>query len=97
MNYRELNLLMYLETCLVDHSGVVDHRKINDEERELMNSWKKQGLIKHGRIYSKDYKPGRTHWVLFSEKAWKLAHEERIARANRLQKKIKFERLGLED
>ena len=81
---KQLSLLLYFETCLVDHCGRVDSARINDEERALAKSWAKGGLIGFGRIAARDCTiGGGSLWVTFSDEAWRLAHDERRARADR--------------
>ena len=93
----ELNLLLYLETCLVDATGMVDQMKLNDEDRKIMGKWNASGFVLSGRLryaeidslYIKNV-PGRrqiTHWVRFTDSAWAAAHQERLDRANRCLKK----------
>ncbi len=93
MNQKQINLLVYLETCMVDYGGKVEARRINGDDYALMEAWKKEGLIKFGRLFASEAnKEGRsyvaTHWVLFTEKAWELAHQYRRERAARLIPKV---------
>lgn len=82
MTKQELSLLLYLETCAVDHSGRVSQEKLNDEEREIIKAWTKSGYIAFGRICIKSIVE-RTHWVLLSMDATRDAHAERALRAAR--------------
>ena len=88
MDKDERSLLLYLETCLVDNRGRVDQKKLNNDDRHIMELWRDNGFVNFGRIHPDEYmeKMG-THWVELSEDAWKLAHEERRARSRRLLEK----------
>lgn len=86
---KEKSTLLYLETCLVDQYGRVDGRKLNDEDMTNILKFKEMGLIEFGRIVfarikeMRKYGIHRTHWVRFSNKAWKLAHKWRKERSER--------------
>ena len=90
-DYREKNLLMYLETCCVDHDGLMDGRKVNAAEMEWMKEWAEIGLITIKRLPASIVcsEKNRTrqyqvsHLVSLSEEAWDVAHKERRARAIR--------------
>ena len=95
MNPQELNLLLYLECMAVDYGGKIDQRRINDQERDTLNSWANSGFIQYGRIAAADIVPGLTHWTILSDKAWDAAHNERRARHNRMMQNRKAEFIGL--
>ena len=82
------SLLMYLETCLVDKTGNVDSRRMNEEEMEIAKRWAKQGLIEFGRlpahkVFARKRSTWKTHYVRFSDKAWIDASRFRRERAER--------------
>lgn len=81
----ERSLLLYFETCLVDNSGNVDVRRMNDNDRAIAERWTEQALIRFERRRYHDIPEDsfRTHHVQFSAYAWILAHQERRARAER--------------
>lgn len=87
----ELSLLLFLETCAVDHGGLVDVHGMNDEDRIITNRWHEAGYIEYGRIRAHDIRnfanSSCTHWVELSPTAFRDAHQERIARAERMKKK----------
>jgi len=83
----EKSLLLYLETCVVDHAGAVDGRKMNQGDFEIVEKWNEVGFIKFGRICFKDISENRANWVFLSEPAWELAHKERRAKAGRMYEK----------
>ena len=87
------NLLLYLETCMVDHGGAFRWNKIGDDEK-FLNEYQEEGMIRYGRMPFKEIEKMRynlgpagpfTHVITeFSEKAWILAHKLRRERASRL-------------
>lgn len=86
----EANILLYLETCLVDHRGFLQPVRMNSIDWTIMERWKKDKLIDFGRRAYKNitkYPAGaggaRTHWVQFTDKAWTLAYRYRRERAER--------------
>lgn len=83
MTRNERSLLLYLESRAVDFGGKVDSLKMNAEDHETAEKWASAGFVGYGRFYSKDVKMSCSYWVELSEEAWKLAHEERKARAAR--------------
>lgn len=90
MNKDERSLLLFFETCAVDHRGKVDARHMNDADLKIAETWNKSKFVQFGRIKFKDITPSvgvskLTHWCLLSDEAWKLAHEERVARAKRMK------------
>lgn len=93
MNREQISLLVYLETCMVDHGGKVEGCRINGDDHALIATWKEEGLVKFGRLFASEAcQEGRsyeaTHWVLFTDKAWDLSHHFRRKRAERLIPKV---------
>ena len=86
----EKSILLYLETCLVDECGRVEGRRMNLEELKIINQWVTEGFVEFGRLSMKAIKKLRgggkiyTHWVRFSKSAWKMAHEFRHQRSDRM-------------
>ena len=80
----EKSLLLFLECAAVDHTGIYRRESTNAEDRELMDTWRDQGFINHGRVASKWLKEGRTVWATLSPEAFKLAHQLREERALRM-------------
>jgi hypothetical protein len=60
MTKDERSLLLYLETCAVDHTGKVDGIKMNDEDRAIAERWAQEGFIKYGRVCAADAFPCAT-------------------------------------
>lgn len=89
MNREELSLLLYLETRVVDHGGLVDARRMNAADFKVAKRWAALDFISFGRLASDCLgKFGDcTHWCQLSGEAWELAHAERKARAARLYEK----------
>ena len=86
----EKNILLYLETCLVDSRGFIQPARMNDTDWEIMDGMKEGGLIDFGRRLYKDIRAysigaggAKTHWVKFSDQAWQLAHKCRQERGER--------------
>lgn len=72
-------------------------RKMNQDDWNIMEQWEMDGFVKYGRVAFDDYmqKMGE-YWVELSNSAWKLAHQERKARSERMIEKrewIKTEEL----
>lgn len=80
LDWSQLSLLVYLETCVVDYRGRVDSRRMTHEDWEVMEVWKEEGFVRFGRIAAADHNYQGNMWVELSEGAWKEAHAERIAR-----------------
>ena len=93
MTKEERSLLLYLETCSVEHGGTVESRCMNTDDFETAKQWERDGFIDFGRITMKDCEHSRshgrasTHWVVLSSQAWELAHQERKARFERIYAK----------
>ena len=89
------SLLLYIETCAVDYIGTIDRKKINDEEFEQLEEWKKTGFLKvFERIYSKKILKIQktssrvpTHICKLSRRALRQAQRERRTRIERTWKK----------
>ena len=91
------NLLLYLETCMVDHGGAFRWNKIGDDEIYL-EEFNQEGLISFERLpfsliekHRYNLGPGGpfTHRLTyFSEKAWVKVTGLRRERAARLVKKL---------
>lgn len=82
----EKSLLLFFETCYVDHGGLVCGARMNDGDFEIAERWNTDGFIKFERICAADVKPGLTasnHCVKLTPDAMTLAHKERWARAER--------------
>ena len=88
----EKSLLLYFETCLVDAYGRVAGACINKKDMEITKKFMALELIEFGRLSFKTIQKFRgnklsqiyTHWVRFSDKAWKLAHKWRRERSERM-------------
>lgn len=95
----EASLLLYLECRAVDHAGIVDMARMNTDDVKTAEQWTRDGFIEFGRIAYKDIQgkermsslqSSPTHWVRLTPKAWKVAHVERCARAERMWKKRSY-------
>jgi len=87
MNKDEQNLLMYLETCLVDYRGKVTGARMNSIDFDIAKGWIKDKLIEFQRIpfreINKESPFPVTHTVKFSSKAWEFAQQFRRERAEK--------------
>jgi len=101
----ERSLLLYFESVAVDYGGLCQGVRMNKDDFTIAKRWNESKFIKFGRIYSKHTISAgaeaggqypRTHWVVLSEEAWKLAHEERRERSKRLESNLTVERIGIE-
>ena len=84
----EVALLLYLETCAVDHRGRIDTQRMNAADFVLAESWKARGIINFGRIIIADqrFTVGMrvgTHWVQFTDAAFLVVARLRQERAER--------------
>jgi len=88
----EENLLLYFESCLVDNHGLVEAKRMNEEDFKIAKQITSDGLIAFGRRPFDDIKksinPSYTNWVRFTEDAWDYAHGLRRGRAERHNKTI---------
>lgn len=91
LSKKELRLLLCLETCEVDYGGLVDSACLNKEEFEIMRVWNDQGFVKSGRV-SSDSDTARKYWCELSSEAWRLAHNERKARSDRIKSTRKWKK-----
>lgn len=84
MSKDERSLLLFLETRAVDYGGRVKEAHMNKEDFKIAEKWNEEGFIEFGRIVARNINTDGGHWVKLSDDAWKLAQEERKARATRM-------------
>lgn len=89
MSADERSLLLFFEACAVDNTGLIDGRRMNDDDFVIAKRWHDEGFCRFGRIYSKHIMDGRfskpySNWVELTPEFFTLAHQERIARAERM-------------
>lgn len=82
----EKSALIYAETCLVDYAGLLEGIRMNADDITAFDKFKELGLIDFGRIPFKAISSligsrKCTHWIEFTDEAWKLAHSIRRIRA----------------
>lgn len=94
MNKQEKDLLLFFEDCEVNHAGLVDTRRMNDEDREIAEKWNASGFVQFGRIALSDVAASRhykennlTHWCILRKDAWEEAANQRRTRAFRNRNK----------
>lgn len=83
MTRTEVNLLLFLETCVVDQAGLIRGPNMNADDITIAREWDEVGFIKFSRLKFKQIRDDRTHMVLLSEAAHWLAGHERHRRAIR--------------
>ena len=80
---REMNTLLYLESCLVDQNGRLEAIRMNEEDWAVIEKMKDHITVIRGMSPMVD---GRhfTHRVTrFDQTAWEMTHQERQVRAMR--------------
>ena len=82
----EKSMLLFAECCVVDHGGIYQSERTNAEDREVMDRWKAEGFIDHGRVSSEFLTATRRVWITLSPEAMALAQELRRERADRMWK-----------
>ena len=89
LSREEKSLLLFLETCAVDHGGLVNPAHMSAEDMVIAERWSEDSFVWFGRVLSKSLKAtGKySYWCELSEAAWLLAHAERHDRAGRMAKK----------
>jgi len=90
MDKAERSLLLYFETCAVDRGGLVDLRRMNDEDKGIKDQWNMDEFVLFGRVRFADVKNYGTHWCELSNEAWEIAHLERMARHIRMNNKRRW-------
>ena len=85
----ERSIILYAESCSVDYGGLLEGKRMNDDDLAALRKFQDAGLLSFGRVPAKllrplsDYGRNPTHWVTFTDDAWQLAHELRRERAAR--------------
>lgn len=74
----EISLLLYLDTCAVDHGGMLDQRKMNAADRDTLARWAAEKYVETGRRCFDD---GGGNWVHLPPETMADAHLARAARA----------------
>lgn len=81
---KELNLLLYLEHCLVDQFGRLEAIRMNQDDWDVVEKMKDHITIIRGMsptVNGKHY----THRIIkYDDVAWEMTHAERKARAKRM-------------
>ena len=90
MSKTELSLLLFLETCAVDHAGRIRTDSMNDDDRKIAERWNATGYVSYGRVCYADAVRGENAWCRLSATAFEDAHSERRARAERMWASKKY-------
>jgi hypothetical protein len=77
-------LLLYLESRAVDHGGLVDACRMNDNDFVLVAKMAETRFVDWGRLASEDCRAGARYWVVLSDLAWVTAAHLRRSRADRM-------------
>jgi hypothetical protein len=77
-------LLLFAECACVDHGGIYQSERLNDDDRAILKKWQLEGFCEHGRVASEHLTPTRKVWLRLSDEAMRLAHELRMERATRI-------------
>lgn len=74
----ERSVLLYAETCVVDYAGLLEGKRMNNDDIDALKKFEAAGILTFGRIPARAlaWMVGRecTHWVEFNDSAWALAH-----------------------
>ena len=84
MTREERALLLFFENCAVHHAGKVATVHLNDDDLKIAQNWNAGGFIHYGRVAFKGCDLHGSHWCRLSDEAWRLAHAERQAHADRM-------------
>ena len=92
------SLLMYFETCVVDHGGLVDGRRMNADDFATAKLWCESGFTEFRRLKMSAVRHYATcghfnHRVILSDAAMAEAHNQRRLRAKRGELRVN-EQLG---
>ncbi len=87
MSKDEKSLILFFETAAVDYGGKLNTAHMNADDMKIAKEWTNEGFVAFSRIASKFLDGVKTHSVVLSDDAWRIAHEERKERFNRLYSK----------
>lgn len=83
------SILLYAETVVVDHSGLLEGQRMNPDDHENLRQMQAMGWLAWGRIPASllgasggTRKP--THWCRFYPAAFQVAHACRMIRAEQV-------------
>jgi len=90
----EKSLLLFFETCEVDNSCIVNTLHMNDKDFEIAKKWNENGFVTFKRMpmayiqYLFPRNINKTHYVILSEEATKMANLLRQERAKRMRNRF---------
>jgi len=92
LSKQERKILLYIEDCLVNKLGRLEGRRMNKEDIIAIDSLVKKGIVAHfGRLAWKvvEYWANKgmdrpTHYVRLTDEGWKVAHQLRREKSERL-------------
>lgn len=79
----EISLLLYAESCMVDYGGLYQFERTNEADRKIMDRWRKDGFMDHGRVASECLRPHVSLWLRLSPEGVAMAQELRRRRIER--------------
>ena len=86
MNRTEKSILLYVETCCVDHGGLLEAQRMNKDDMDALTRLADADQLTWGRIPARflpaanqQRKP--THWARLTSQGWTLAHRLRRERS----------------
>lgn len=84
MSKDEKSLLLFLETRAVDYGGRVNIQHVNKGDMEIASKWNATDFLYFGKIVIRNHNSDGTHWVHLSDEAFKIAHQLRLERVNKM-------------
>ena len=96
----ELSLLLYLEVCLVDFGGLVDTRKMNEDDEFILKDWIIEEFVQcfsipleNRYLLPREIRHHKTRIIKFSQKAWDYSYRARKMRARRMASEAPYRML----
>ncbi len=91
----EKNLLLYIETCVVDYAGTVEAVRMNEVDFEAAKTLEEKGLcsVRRLKIASIEKRKGSrkpTHHAILSDEGWVCAQRLRKEKAEMRSKRQKI-------
>ena len=84
MSKDERSLILFFESASVAYGGRLNTAHMNADDIKIAEDWTDEKFVTFSRIASHFLKGDKTHSVVLSDDAWRIAHEERRQRFNRL-------------
>jgi len=88
MTKDEKSLLLFFEACMTDHVCQVNIQHMNDTNKGIAETWRKDDFIQYGRRKFSEITNGNTHWVILNNEALDAALALRKERALRSAERL---------